>query len=251
MERFRRKISILGKGEFGNYLYNFTKKNYTDNVQCISLRGKNHIEILEKIKSSKVIIDCMDRNIIDLDTERLNFIEKIRNEICIKNDIFYVYLSSSNVYKDSIDEINEDGELAEFDQFNYEQNKILVERYLIEKLNIQNLLILRMPTLWHLEMNNGSFMGDLLSSFKNKEELKPRLGDERIISYIHIKNAAEILFNLYLNNYYGINNVSTEEWSSRQNLKLKIKNKKNLIGKKIITKNYDYQSFINKKFTLL
>ena len=95
-------------------------------------------------------------------------------------------------------------------------------------------------------------MGDLVNSYKSKKVLNPRLGDDDIISFIHIKNAAEILFNLYLNDYYGIKNITTQEWASRKDLKLKLKNNyKNSYGKKIITNNYDYENFIEKKVCLL
>lgn len=252
MDRFRKKIIILGKGEFGNYLFNFAKEKLFLNIECISIRKSNFFFICEKLVSCDVIIDCMDRNIIDKDKKRLEFVEKIRNKISFKKDIFYIYISSSNIYSKSSFEIDEDSKLTNQKEFSYEKNKLEVEDFLTRKFPLQNLLITRLPSVWHFEMKNGSFMGDLVNSYKSKKVLNPRLGDDDIISFIHIKNAAEILFNLYLNDYYGIKNITTQEWASRKDLKLKLKNNyKNSYGKKIITNNYDYENFIEKKVCLL
>ena len=66
----------------------------------------------------------MDRNIIDKDKKRLEFVEKIRNKISFKKDIFYIYISSSNIYSKSSFEIDEDSKLTNQKEFSYEKNKL-------------------------------------------------------------------------------------------------------------------------------
>lgn len=246
-------ITILGKGLFGIYIYNFFKKKFPNQVQVISLREYCYDinKILERIYKSNKVIDCMDRNIFDTDNYRINKIDFLRNEIFKLKSIFYIYISSCNLYKETKYKISEDNGFNDFSELSYEKSKILTEKSLINNLNNDNFLIARTPSLWFENMTKGSFMGDLINSYKSKKNLIPRNNDEKIISFIHIYNASEILYSLVKNECKGIYNITTNEWSSREELKLGINKINNIsLGKRIISNRYNYQEFINTKIKL-
>ena len=129
----------------------------------------------------------------------------------------YLYLSSANIYSFSLNKIGEDGEIAGEDLSIYQKNKIDVENEIQKKVHPNNFLIARMPSIWGIETYNKSFMFDLLDSYKKNLVLDSAINDEFIFSYIHIKNALEILYGL-LKNSSGIFNIATEDWASRKDL---------------------------------
>tara|TARA_B100001027_G_C16255279_1_gene326559 strand:- start:1011 stop:1772 length:762 start_codon:yes stop_codon:yes gene_type:complete len=253
MGRSYKKIIILGKGSVGFYLYNYLIAKGFKNTQIISLRseGKKISNVIEIVNNSDLIFDCMDRNIGEVDFERSNLIRVIRNNIYEKENIMYLYLSSTNIYSISSNKIDEDGEIASEQLSIYQKNKIKVENEIQKKIHPNNYLIARMPSIWGMEIYNKSFMFDLINSYKKNIVLDSAMNDELIFSYINIQNAVEILCGLFKNSS-GIFNIVTEDWASRKDLKLKRINF-NLKGKgrKIISKKYDYKEFISDKINLL
>jgi len=246
-------ISVLGRGILGLQIYNYLNLEKNNNIQLISLRENkyNSNQILKKIFKSKIFFDCMDRNTIDLDQERLRNIHNIRKEICKLIDIFYIYISTTNLYNDSKNEISEKNDLIALDEYSYELNKLKTEEYLTNNLLFKNLLIARIPSIWSHNMNKGSFMGDLMNSYKNNKRLNYRVNDEKIISFINIINAVEIIVKLVNQKESGIFNITTNDWSSRNELKFGIKHKNKLtLGKRIISEKYNYKTFIRNKIKL-
>ena len=253
MGRSFNKTLILGKGSIGFYLYNFliAKGFYSTRLIPLRSEGKKISNIIELINDSDLIIDCMDRNIGEVDGERTELVRKIRNNIYEKKNIMYLYLSSTNIYSISSNRIGEDGEISSEKLSIYQKNKINVENQIQKRMHPHNFLIARMPSIWGIEIYNKSFMFDLLNSYKKNIVLDSALNDELIFSYIHIKNALEILYGL-LKNSSGIFNIVTENWASRKDLKLKkINSNYKGKGRKIISKKYDYEEFISYKINLL
>lgn len=252
MGRSNRRITILGKGFLGSYLCEFIREKKFQLVKIISIRENSNINnILKEIDVGEVIIDCMDRNIHDKDENRLDFINKLREEISKINNILYIYISSTNIYCDSYEEISEDSELIKSIDSNYETYKIKVEKYLQILFNKENLLISRLPSLWDKDIKPGNFMGDLINSYKNKIILPSRSDDEKIMSYINIENASEIIYFLYQKGFFGVHNITTNDWCTRKDLKFKNRTiSYNYLGKKIISEKYDYKKLISKKISL-
>lgn len=253
MGRSFNKILILGKGSIGFYLYNFLIAKGFYSTQLIPLRseGKKILNIIEIINDSDLILDCMDRNIGEVDIDRTTLVREIRNNIYKKKNVMYLYLSSTNIYSISSNKIGENGEISNEKLSIYQKNKIEVEYEIQKKVHPNNFLIARMPSIWGMEIYSKSFMFDLLDSYKKNIVLDSAINDDLIFSYIHIQNALEILYGL-LKNSSGIFNISTENWGSRKDLKLKrIPLNQNGLGRRIVSKKYDYKEFISDKINLL
>ena len=165
MGRSFNKTLILGKGSIGFYLYNFliAKGFYSTRLIPLRSEGKKISNIIELINDSDLIIDCMDRNIGEVDGERTELVRKIRNNIYEKKNIMYLYLSSTNIYSISSNRIGEDGEISSEKLSIYQKNKINVENQIQKRMHPHNFLIARMPSIWGIEIYNKSFMFDLLN----------------------------------------------------------------------------------------
>ena len=246
------EIIILGNGKLGIYLNNFFEEYSQVKVLPLSTTSisefKNELKV---ISSPKIFLDLMDPNKIDQSTKN-DFLQKasnIRNLIKNYSNIkHYIFLSSANLYENSLNKIIEDDPIIEKNLSEYLKLKKNSENILNQS-NIP-LSICRIPNIWGHDTND-SFFHDLLRAFHSNSHINYRDGDENIISYINIYDLCKLLLAIIKNRIYGLINISTESYDSRYNLKAKV-NKDNLIkidtlnGIRLTSKNLIYSKYIKK-----
>ncbi len=252
------KVLIGGSGSLGKYFFDYISKDKNIYSDLISLRNcdfsifKNKFN---KLKNSDIFIDTMDPKEINdnFDIDLNNKAQTFRKyALDNSNQIHYIYISTSNLYKPCIDEINETSKIN-LDDSPYLEMKFKSEK-LVEKLCKSNFSILRIVNIWDKNQRN-SFFGDLLEAQINKNYIYPRDNDELVISFSNILDISKIIRFVILNQLFGIINISTGEFNSRQNLKslvngeLIIPISENL-GYRVSSNVIDWDKIIDKKTDL-
>ena len=236
------KILISGSGLLGKFLFKHIKRNFISKL--IALRNSD-ISIFKnefnKLQEGDIFVDSMDPNDINIKFDKqIHEKAKLFRDYALKNSkrISYIYISTSNLYKTSLEKIYEFSEIKT-NLSPYLKMKLDTEEK-IKKLCLSNYGILRLVNIWST-ISKDSFLGDLLFAKKNELFIEPRLNDNLVISYANIIDICKIIEFIIISKKYGIINVSTNSYNSRENLK-------SIVNKKItkaISKNLGYRIYSN------
>jgi len=252
------RVLIGGSGFLGKFFFQYLSKDKKIYSDLISLRNCDLIKFknkFNKLKNKDIFIDTMDPKEINEDFDiNLNNKAHLFRKYALENsnEINYIYISTSHLYKPCIDLINETSKI-DLDDSPYLEMKFNSER-LVEKLCKSNFSILRIVNVWDKNQKN-SFFGDLLDAQTNKNYIYPRNNDELVISFANILDISKIIKFVILNKLFGIINISTGDFNSRQNLKslvnreLIIPISKNL-GYRVSSNVIDWSKIIDKKTDL-
>ena len=249
-------IYIFGQGSLGKIIKNNLLKNSSNQVSLLPLREtplNEYVNLLLNKKQIKIIIDLMDPNSIDENTDK-NLISKvniIRDKLDISHRIKqYIYISTAGIYESSLKKIDENSELKLNSFSPYEKLKLANEKSLLEK-NIP-LTICRLPNIWGFKSNKKSFFNDLFNKYRKKEKINYFDNDKYVISYINVNDLTSLLEIVISRQIFGVVNLSTESFDSRYNLKALMNNDKleqinNMIGIRLTSIKLDASKYILKK----
>jgi len=249
------KILIAGSGLIGKSLSLNICKNKNIISKLISLRETNSFIFKREfnlLKKGDVFLDSMDPNDVNINfNKRIHDKAKIFREYALKNseNKLYIYLSTCNLYKTSFERIDESSEI-----------KSNLTPYLRMKLNSEEQIknhcksdftILRIVNSWS-DSSENSFLGDLFSAKKNETYIAPRENDDLVISYANIFDICKIIESIVQFPKFGIINITTNSFDSRENLK-SIVNKKitkpisNNLGYRIFSNVINWETILSKK----
>tara|TARA_Y100000589_G_C27193399_1_gene645739 strand:+ start:4040 stop:4807 length:768 start_codon:yes stop_codon:yes gene_type:complete len=223
-------IFIAGSGLIGKALQKTLINSSNQNVSLLSIRNLSLEEInnnIINISDKDVFVDSMDPNTLnqDIKEEHLKKIESIRSMIfSLTSNFHYIFLSTASIYAHNCELIDERMLLQKDLNSHYLKMKVKNE-ILVKSLAKPPFTIARLASIWSDE-NQDSFFGDLIKAFKEKSYIKTRYGDEKIISYINLSDACQILKFIILKKITGVLNVCTNQYNSRSNLKAIVNNTK-------------------------
>ncbi len=249
------RILIGGSGTLGKCFFKLINKNKNIYTKLNALRKtnlstfKNEFKLLD---DGDIFIDSMDANDIDINfDEKINQRANLFREYALENcqNKTYIYLSTCNLYKESLVEIDESAEI-----------KSILSPYLKMKLNSEekikrlckgNYAILRIVNIWS-DLSKNSFFGDLLNAKNNNFQIKPRNNDDLVISFAHMEDVCKIIENVILSKKFGIINISTNSFNSRKNLKALVNKERtkpilNNLGYRVRSNVINWKSILNKK----
>ncbi len=248
-------IYIFGQGSLGKIIKNNLLKNSSNQVSLLPLREtplNEYVNLLLNKKQIKIIIDLMDPNSIDENTDK-NLISKV-NIIRDKLDISYrikqyIYISTAGIYESSLKKIDENSELKSNSLSPYEKLKLANEKSLSKK-EIP-LTICRVPNIWGIKSNKKSFFNDLFNKYRKKDKVSYFDNDKYVISYINAYDLASLLVIVISSQIFGVVNLSTESFDTRYNLKSLINDESiesinNIIGIRLTSIKLDASKYISK-----
>ena len=121
----------------------------------------------------------------------------------------------------------------------------------IKKLCKGNYSILRIVNIWS-NFSKKSFFGDLLNAKNNNFFIEPRDNDDLVISYANIIDICKIIKSIIISKKFGIINISTNSFNSRENLKALVNQKKTKsistsLGYRIFSNVIEWKSILNER----
>ena len=249
------KILIGGSGSLGRSFFNLTNKNQNIKAKIIPLKESTSLTFkneFNELNKGDVFIDFMDPNDVNMTFDiSLNKKANIFRKYALKHSEkkIYIYISTCNLYKTSLGQIDESSEI-----------KSKLSPYLEMKLNSEEKIkrfcqsdfaILRIVNVWSHDSKN-SFFGDLLSAKSNNTYIKPRENDKEVISYAHILDVCKIIEAIITSQKLGIINISTNCFNSRENLKAIVNEQitnsiANNLGYRICSNVINWKTILGKK----
>lgn len=223
-------VIIAGSGLIGKALQKTLINSSNQNVSLLSIRNLSLEQInnnIMDISENDVFVDSMDPNTLneDIKEDHLKKIESIRSKIFSLSSAFhYIFLSTASIYAHDFELIDERMVLEKDLNSDYLKMKLKNEIF-VQSLAKPPFTIARLASIWSDE-NQDSFFGDLIKAFKEKSYIKTRNGDDKIISYINLNDACQILKFIILKKITGVLNVCTNQYDSRSNLKAIVNNTK-------------------------
>ena len=250
------KIYIAGSGLIGRSLHKNLVDLHNKNIYLLSIRNlslEKINNIIMNISNNDVFIDSMDPNSInnDINQDHLKKIKIIRsNALSLSKDFHYIFLSTASLYKQNYHFIDERMTINKFFKSKYLEMKFQNEK-LVKSSCKSPLTIARLVSIWSDE-NQDSFFGDLIKALKEKRTIKPRDGDDTVISYISLNDACKLLSFIILKKITGTLNISTDQYNSRSNMKAIVNNSKtkpisNLSGLRINSSKLNWKEIIGKR----
>ena len=153
-------IYLFGKGSLGKIIKKNLLLNSSNKVILLPLRETDvdeYVNLLLNNKQRKIIIDLMDPNAVNEDTDKklISKVKVIRDKLSVaKNLQHYLYISTASIYKSSLKKIDENSLLKLESLSPYEKLKLENEKILIKK-QIP-LTICRVPNIWGIKSNKRS-----------------------------------------------------------------------------------------------
>ena len=248
-------IFIAGSGLIGRALQKNLIKSQKKNVYLFSIRNlplEKINNIILNISHNDVFVDSMDPNSINKDIKKDHFkkIEIIRSNVLnFPSDFHYIFLSTASIYEHNLELIDEKMTLQKNIESEYlkmkQQNEIFIKSF-----SKADSTIARLASIWSDE-NQDSFFGDLIKASKKGENIKPRNGDNNVISYINLNDACKLLNYIIKNRIIGTLNICTNQYDSRSNLKAIVNNNKTepiseLSGLRIHSSRLNWKKIIGK-----
>ena len=201
----KKKIIIFGKKSFiGLNLYNFLKKKHLVKIKNFSLKN------LKDINSYNYVINCSTNlkyvyskyNIInDFD---IKIVKKIKNP-----NTKYIFLQTRKIYKPKSNIKENSTKLC---KKNYEKNKLITEKKIIETLKKQA-VILRISNVIGLDFNSSkkvhkTYMDYFLTNISKKKIINNK---KKFKDFIDIGFLSKIINKIITKDINGIYNVSVGE----------------------------------------
>tara|TARA_Y100000589_G_C27187143_1_gene643168 strand:- start:1634 stop:2401 length:768 start_codon:yes stop_codon:yes gene_type:complete len=248
-------IFIAGSGLIGRALHKNLINSENKNVYLLSIRDlpfEKINNIITNITHDDVFVDSMDPNNINKGTQKdhLKKIEIIRSKVLnCSSDFHYIFLSTASIYEHNLELIDEKMILQKNTKSEYLKMKLQNEIF-IKSLCKTPFTIARLASIWSDE-HQDSFFGDLIKASKEGLYIKPRIGDNEVISYINLNDACNLLNYIIMNRIIGTLNICTDQYNSRSNLKAIVNNNKTepiskLSGLRIHTSRLNWKKIIGK-----